>query len=62
MTALPLQTIPKIPLGSWLASFFDWLTTNFSWFFDAVSGVIGGAVDGLVLHQYGRDRPASKVR
>jgi ABC-type proline/glycine betaine transport system permease subunit len=50
MTALPLEvTIPKIPLGSWLASFFDWLTTNFSGFFDAVSGVIGGAVDGLIV-------------
>jgi glycine betaine/proline transport system permease protein len=49
MTALPLQTIPKIPLGSWLASFFDWLTTNFSGFFDAVSGVIGSAVDGLIV-------------
>jgi glycine betaine/proline transport system permease protein len=49
MTALPLEvTIPKVPLGDWLASFFDWLTTNLSGFFDGVSSVIGGAVDGLI--------------
>ncbi|MFI1356146.1 ABC transporter permease [Streptomyces sp. NPDC020898] len=48
MTVLSLIDVPKIPVGDSLQDFFDWLTKNFSGFFDAVSNVIGSAVDGLI--------------
>ena len=50
MTILPLDTvIPQIPLGDALESFFEWLTTNFSAFFDGIDTVIGTFVDGLIV-------------
>jgi glycine betaine/proline transport system permease protein len=50
MTPLPLQEgVPRINLGDAIEGFFDWLTTNFSGFFDVISDVIGGAVDGLIV-------------
>ena len=46
---LPMDAgIPKIEIGKWISSFFDWLTTNLSGFFDAVSSIVGGAVDGII--------------
>ena len=41
----------KIPIGQWGRSFFDFLTTNFGWFFDSLadglSSILGGLVDLL---------------
>ncbi|WP_330287248.1 ABC transporter permease [Streptomyces sp. NBC_00576] len=48
MTVLSLIDVPKIPVGDALQDFFDWLTKNLGGFFDAVSNVIGSAVDGLI--------------
>ena len=42
----------KIPIGRWGRDFFDFLTTNFAWFFDSVanglSTILNGMVDGLL--------------
>jgi glycine betaine/proline transport system permease protein len=42
----------KIPVGRWGKSFFDFLTTNFAWFFDSLanglSAILNGMVDGLL--------------
>ncbi len=42
----------KIPIGRWGRDFFDFLTTNFAWFFDNLSmglaAILGGAVSGLL--------------
>src|SRR5690606_21373770 len=42
----------KIPIGRWGKSFFDFLTTNFAWFFDSLanglSTILNGMVDGLL--------------
>jgi ABC-type proline/glycine betaine transport system permease subunit len=40
--------VPRIPVGERIQDFFDWLTTNMSGVFDAVSEVIGSAVDGII--------------
>lgn len=48
MTVQSLIEIPKIPVGDALQDFFDWLTTHLGGFFDAVSNVIGSAVDGFI--------------
>lgn len=43
----------KIPVGYSAKVFVDWLTTNGSWFFDWLSHVISGSIDGLLfLLQY----------
>ncbi|SFF45687.1 ABC transporter permease [Blastococcus tunisiensis] len=39
--------LPRIPLGDWIDTGFDWLKDNFDPVFDAVSTVTEGAVDGL---------------
>jgi glycine betaine/proline transport system permease protein len=39
--------LPRIPLGDWIDTGFDWLKDNFDTVFDAVSTVTEGAVDGL---------------
>mgnify|MGYP001363713118 CR=1 FL=1 len=38
----------KIPIGRWGRSFFDFLTTNFDWFFDTLADGLATALDGLV--------------
>ena len=38
----------KIPIGRWGKSFFDFLTTNFEWFFDSIADGITVVLDGLV--------------
>lgn len=48
MTVLSLIDVPKLRVGDALQNFFDWLTNNLGGFFDAVSDVIGSAVDGLI--------------
>lgn len=38
----------KIPVGRWGKNFFDFLTTNFEWFFDSVADGLTVVLDGLV--------------
>ncbi len=37
----------KIPIGVWIAGFFDFLTENLAWFFDAVSDGLTFMIEGL---------------
>jgi len=50
MTVLAETTeegVPRIPIGDWIESGFDWVSDNLSAFFDIVDTVISTAVDGL---------------
>lgn len=38
----------KIPIGRWGRQFFDFLTTNFAWFFDSLADLLKAVLDGLV--------------
>jgi glycine betaine/proline transport system permease protein len=38
----------KIPIGRWGKALFDFLTTNFEWFFDTVADALTWLLDGLV--------------
>ena len=38
----------KIPIGEWGKDFFDFLTTNFAWFFDRVSDGLQGFLETLI--------------
>jgi glycine betaine/proline transport system permease protein len=38
----------KIPIGNWGKSFFDFLTTNFEWFFDSIADGLTFFLDGLI--------------
>jgi glycine betaine/proline transport system permease protein len=38
----------KIPIGRWGREFFDFLTTNFAWFFDSLADFLKAILDGLV--------------
>ncbi len=38
----------KIPVGAWGQQFFDFLTDNFEWFFDAIADGLTALLDGLV--------------
>src|SRR5690554_5821444 len=38
----------KIPIGRWGKVFFDFLTTNFEWFFDSVAYSVAWFLDGLI--------------
>lgn len=48
MMVTPLVDVPKIPIGDSIQKFFDWLTTNLGGFFDAVSNIMGSAVDAFI--------------
>jgi glycine betaine/proline transport system permease protein len=37
----------KIPIGPWGEAFFDFLTTNFSWFFDTLAEGLAAVLEGL---------------
>src|SRR5689334_16281207 len=41
-------TAHKLPLGVWVAAAIDWITTNAQGFFDVVTLVLGGALDGIM--------------
>jgi glycine betaine/proline transport system permease protein len=46
----PMETvdgIPRIRLGDWIESGFEWVEDNLGWFFDRVSDAIESSVDGL---------------
>ena len=38
----------KIPVGRWGKAFFDFLTTNFEWFFDSIANGLTVVLDALV--------------
>lgn len=38
----------KIPIGRWGKAFFDFLTTNFEWFFDSIANATTWVLDGLI--------------
>lgn len=38
----------KLPIGPWARSLVDWLTTNAAWFFDFLSMLIEGVIDGIL--------------
>lgn len=38
----------KIPIGRWGKDFFDFLTTNFAWFFDTLADIFKVVLEGLV--------------
>ena len=38
----------KIPIGRWGKAFFDFLTTNFEWFFDSIADGVTYFLDGLI--------------
>lgn len=40
--------VPRIPVGTAIEDFFDWVTSNMDGFFDIVTDVVGAAVDGLI--------------
>ena len=40
---------PRIPLGSWIETFFDWFQHAFDWLITFTNVVIGGMYDGLNL-------------
>lgn len=37
----------KIPIGRWGREFFDFLTTNFAWFFDSLANGLSTALNGM---------------
>ncbi|MFI6422221.1 ABC transporter permease/substrate binding protein [Streptomyces sp. NPDC050842] len=39
--------MPRLPLGEWVDSSVDWLQSQFSWLFDAVSTGVTGLYDGI---------------
>jgi glycine betaine/proline transport system permease protein len=41
-------TAHKLPLGAWVAAAIDWITTNAQGFFDVVTLILGGALDGIM--------------
>jgi glycine betaine/proline transport system permease protein len=40
--------IPKLPLAKYIDQLVEWLTINFEWFFDSVTTILEGFVEGLV--------------
>lgn len=38
----------KIPIGAWAKSIFDWLNSNMGFFFDWLSDVMEGLIDGIL--------------
>ncbi|MFI1827823.1 ABC transporter permease/substrate binding protein [Streptomyces sp. NPDC020412] len=39
--------MPRLPLGEWVDSSVDWLQSNLTWLFDAISAVVTGMYDGI---------------
>jgi glycine betaine/proline transport system permease protein len=40
--------IPKLPLAKYIDQLVEWLTINFEWFFDSITTILEGFVEGLV--------------
>lgn len=47
LTAATGSGVPRIPLGDWVDTFVDWVTSTFSGLFKAIKTVLEGAYDGL---------------
>ena len=43
-----LITARRIPFGIWGKAFFDYLTTNFEWFFDGIAQGITSTLEGVI--------------
>ncbi len=43
-----IDGVPRIPVGDWVESGFDWITDNFGDFLGWVSDLVDGAVEGLI--------------
>ncbi len=41
-------TTEKIPVGAWGKSFFDYLTTNFAWFFNGIAHNLTNTLEGTI--------------
>lgn len=39
--------MPRLPLGQWVDSSVDWLQTQLSWLFDAITAAVTGLYDGI---------------
>jgi glycine betaine/proline transport system permease protein len=39
----------RIPIGPWAKAAVDWLTTNFTWFFDGLSFVVAHGINALLF-------------
>ena len=48
MTRMVQIDIPRVPVGDGIQHFFDWLTNHMGSVFDAISSVMGSAVDQLI--------------
>jgi glycine betaine/proline transport system permease protein len=42
------ELIPKLPLAKYIDQLVEWLTINFEWFFDSITTILEGFVEGLV--------------
>ncbi|HYK72678.1 MAG TPA: proline/glycine betaine ABC transporter permease [Pseudoneobacillus sp.] len=42
------ELIPKLPLADYIDRLVEWLTLNFDWFFESITTVLEGFVEGLV--------------
>jgi glycine betaine/proline transport system permease protein len=48
ITAAQTQSgLPRAPLGEWVDTFVDWVTSTFSWFFDLIKSVLTWLFDQL---------------
>ena len=39
----------KIPIGDWAEAVVDWLTAHGAWFFDGLSAIVTGIIDGILV-------------
>jgi len=39
----------KIPVGDWAEAVVDWLTAHGAWFFDGLSAIVTGIIDGILV-------------
>lgn len=47
ITAQTQSGLPRAPLGEWVDTFVDWVTSTFSWFFDLIKSVLTWLFDQL---------------
>lgn len=43
-----MENLPRIPIADWTENFIGWLVDTFGAFFDGVTDVLEGTVDGIV--------------
>lgn len=47
ITAQTQSGLPRAPLGEWVDTFVDWVTSTFSWFFDLIKSILTWLFDQL---------------